>query len=582
MSQRNGIIALYRNGQITNTNEGVTFKCDEVVIMRVDREITIDRLKQAIARKLRLSRGQFVSSLIYRHPISLCPTSYRACRLEDDDDIQSMWEINSQFPTQLSSPEIYVNIESMEVGLSAENPPTNDYVPSLVPMEANTFSLPATHVEHYGDPTIYHTSIPSSSRQSIPPSQPTSPPGMTKDIMDDFEVEEEYDAPPVDDFNMADVGGNDDTDDEEDIVQHGEAGSSYVDPIMVLSQHMNIDAARDHEVINKVLSDTPTLQIGQKFNDKRSMRRAVKIYSVRAHHTFRVYYTCAKYEEYRCTEFGVNCNWRVRVCHRPRDNTWEITKYNGPHTCLSASLSQDHPKLDSDVISSFIVTMVTENPSVSIRQVIERIHSICGYSVSYKKAWKGKQREIAMAFGDWETSYAMLPRWMGAVQQFNPGSYFEFVNKECAVSTSNDNPTAMFHRMFWTFKPCIEALDNVKPIIQVDGTFLYGKYKGTLLVATSQDGNRNVVPLAFALVEGETEQSWSWFLFNLRRHVVKDRRGLCLISDRHAGILAAVSNPRIGWQPPYAYHVFCLRHMASNLNTHFKLKWLKKMFTDIG
>ena len=58
-------------------------------------------------------------------------------------------------------------------------------------------------------------------------------------------------------------------------------------------------------------------------------------------------------------------------------------------------------------------------------------------------------------------------------------------------------------------------MDNIKPIIQVDGTFLYGKYKGMLLVATSQDGNRNVVPLAFALVEGETEQSWSWFLFNL-------------------------------------------------------------------
>ena len=65
----------------------------------------------------------------------------------------------------------------------------------------------------------------------------------------------------------------------------------------------------------------------------------------------------------------------------------------------------------------------------------------------------------------------------------------------------------IFHRLFWTFKPCIEVIGNVKPIIQVNDTFLCKKYKGTLLVTTSQDDNCNMVPLAFVLVEGEAEQS---------------------------------------------------------------------------
>ncbi|KAL5161656.1 hypothetical protein HKD37_07G018908 [Glycine soja] len=46
------------------------------------------------------------------------------------------------------------------------------------------------------------------------------------------------------------------------------------------------------------------------------------------------------------------------------------------------------------------------------------------------------------------------------------------------------------------------AFKYCKPIIQVDGTHLYGKYSGTLLMATSQDGNGGVLPLAFAVVEG--------------------------------------------------------------------------------
>ena len=336
---------------------------------------------------------------------------------------------------------------------------------------------------------MYHTSQPSCSKQSAFHTEPPSPPRVIKDIMDDIEPEEEYDAPPTGPIDIADEGDDDDTDDEGDIGQHDQPNNYYTNPVMVFSQQVNVDAAQDHDVMNMALNDTQELYIGQKFNDKRSMRRAMKIYSVRVHHTFRVHYTCAKYEEYRCPEFGVSCNWRIRVCHRPREDRWEVTKYNGAHACLSATLSQDHPKLDSDVISSFIVTMVTENPGVSIRQIIERIHSICGYTVTYRKAWKGKHMAIAMAFGDWENSYSLLPRWMAVIQQFNPGSCFEFVNKERPGLTLTDNLTMMFYHLFWIFKPCIQALDHIKLIIQVDGTFLYDKYKGTLLVATSQDGN---------------------------------------------------------------------------------------------
>ena len=42
-----------------------------------------------------------------------------------------------------------------------------------------------------------------------------------------------------------------------------------------------------------------------------------------------------------------------------------------------------------------------------------------------------------------------------------------------------------------------------KPTVQIDGTWLYGRYKRTLLVAIGQDGANNIFPLAFAIVEGE-------------------------------------------------------------------------------
>ncbi|KAH1254801.1 hypothetical protein GmHk_04G011158 [Glycine max] len=68
-------------------------------------------------------------------------------------------------------------------------------------------------------------------------------------------------------------------------------------------------------------------------------------------------------------------------------------------------------------------------------------------------------------------------------------------------SKSNNRKHRQFHRVFWTFGQCKEAFKYCKPIILVVGTHLYGKYRGTLLMATSQDGNGGVLPLAFAVVE---------------------------------------------------------------------------------
>jgi len=62
-------------------------------------------------------------------------------------------------------------------------------------------------------------------------------------------------------------------------------------------------------------------------------------------------------------------------------------------------------------------------------------------------------------------------------------------------------------RCFWAFGPCIEDFKYCKLVVQVDGTFLTGKYHATLLTTIAQDGNRNIFPLAFAIVEGETKEA---------------------------------------------------------------------------
>ena len=58
---------------------------------------------------------------------------------------------------------------------------------------------------------------------------------------------------------------------------------------------------------------------------------------------------------------------------------------------------------------------------------------------------------------------------------------------------------------------------------------------------------------------------------------VTQRTGICVISDKHPSIMAAMTDPHIGWTAPSAYHKICMRHLASNFMTRLKDKLLKNL-----
>jgi hypothetical protein len=77
-------------------------------------------------------------------------------------------------------------------------------------------------------------------------------------------------------------------------------------------------------------------------------------------------------------------------------------------------------------------------------------------------------------------------------------------------------------------------------MLSIDDTFLMGKYEDTLLIAIEIDANRQLVLLAFAIVEKENNNSWGWFLRLVRKVVVSLRCEVCVISDRHVRIINVV------------------------------------------
>ncbi|KAH1198534.1 hypothetical protein GmHk_18G052091 [Glycine max] len=235
------------------------------------------------------------------------------------------------------------------------------------------------------------------------------------------------------------------------------------------------------------------LYVGMEFDSKDAVKNAVKQYVIKVHQSFKVvesksnkYVVCCLNKNAECP-----CPFYMRAILFKKTDTWKVTQWGGPHTCLNMTMTQDHEKLDSNLIATCVVVL---HDDFIVGNTVSREHR-------------------------------------------------------------------QFHRVFWTFDQCKEAVKYCKPIIQVDGTHLYVKYRGTLLMATSQDGNGGVLPLAFAVVE--------------------DKNDICLISDRHASIKSAVASEALGWQPPHGYHVYYVRHIASNFNRKFNNAKQKEMLMKL-
>ncbi|XP_020996310.2 uncharacterized protein LOC110280108 [Arachis duranensis] len=281
----------------------------------------------------------------------------------------------------------------------------------------------------------------------------------------------------------------------------------------------------------------------------------------------------------KCSEFGNGCTWLIRLSLRQRKGIWEVKRYNGPHTCLASSISSDHRRLDYHVISAFIMPMVRADASVSIKVLLNATASHYGFRPTYRRVWMAKKKAVALIYGDWDESYNELPRWMLGVQVIMPGSIAVLRTSPVQVGGQLDESQAYFHRLFWTFLPCIETFRHCKPLVSIDGTHLYGKFGGTLLVAIAQDGNSNILPVAFALVEGENAESWSFFLSHIRHHVTP-QPGLLVISDRYNGIKVTLEAPDGGWLPPAAYRAFYIWHIAANFALTFKGKDARRLIIN--
>ena len=96
-----------------------------------------------------------------------------------------------------------------------------------------------------------------------------------------------------------------------------------------------------------------------------------------------------------------------------------------------------------------------------------------------------------------------MPRFLVGLKDASPSTKYKLL-----VDDNYEQGTCTFKSIFWAFRQCIVVFKHCRPVINIDATHLYGKYKGKLMIAMAIDANNKIYPLAFIVVESESIEIW--------------------------------------------------------------------------
>ena len=75
----------------------------------------------------------------------------------------------------------------------------------------------------------------------------------------------------------------------------------------------------------------------------------------------------------------------------------------------------------------------------------------------------------------------------------------------CFLHMSSRKPLASKSKQMYILEGC-------RKVIGLDGYFLKTETKGQLLSVVGKDGNNQMFPISWAIIEGENQTSWTWFI----------------------------------------------------------------------
>ncbi|GMH07706.1 hypothetical protein Nepgr_009546 [Nepenthes gracilis] len=287
--------------------------------------------------------------------------------------------------------------------------------------------------------------------------------------------------------------------------------------------------------------------VGQRFNSVHEFREALRKYAIAHQFAFRYKKNDSHRVTVKCKAEG--CPWRIHASRLSTTQLICIKKMNSTHTCEGAVVTTGYQATRSWV-ASIIKEKLKVSPNYKPKDIVDDIKKEYGIQLNYFQAWRGKEIAKEQLQGSYREAYSQLPIFCEKIMESNPGSLATFTTKE----------DSSFHRLFVSFYASLYGFQQgCRPLLFLDSIALKSKYQGMLLAATAADGDDEVFPVAFAVIDAETDDNWRWFLLQLKSALLTSN-SITFVADRRKGLKESILEIFDN-----AYHGYCLQYLTEEL-----------------
>ena len=152
-----------------------------------------------------------------------------------------------------------------------------------------------------------------------------------------------------------------------------------------------------------------------------------------------------------------------------------------------------------------------------------------GLLISKNQCWLAKRLALSEIEGEIAKQYKRLYDYGAEVLTSNPGSTVKI-----RVDRPDLESPAIFRGIYVCFAAMKEGFGRgCRKIIGLEGCFLKSYVKGELLAAIGRDGNSQMFPIAWAIVDVESTDTWEWFIKNLKTDLNLDSGyGYTIMTDQ--------------------------------------------------
>ncbi|KAL2901902.1 GTPase-activating protein SAC7, partial [Bienertia sinuspersici] len=269
-------------------------------------------------------------------------------------------------------------------------------------------------------------------------------------------------------------------------------------------------------------------KVGQKFATRKDFKQAVAKYGIAQGRNVGFKISDKGRQQRLGVDCAGGCPFRLYASWDTRRATFVLKTVKGEHTCVRNM--ERNKQLRTGWIAEQLLEVFKSRPHWPAKDIIECIRLRYRMMVKKAFAYKVKYRAHRLLHGSMKDHYNKVGQYLQAIKDSSPGTDIKLITFE---KPSHSSP--IFQRLYVCFDGVKKGwIEGCRRVICVDACFLKTFLGGQLMSAVGRDGNDQMCPIAWAVVEGENNLSWNWFLTELQASLsLSEGEGLVVISDEH-------------------------------------------------